>query len=118
MFYFPMAFMLIVTLTSLVFTIKAQIGLITTGADVTWGVIRAVIAVLLIILAIDLVIEGVKALSKQAKGKDRSSRIIAIKLIQEAAKCGFLFFIPVYSPFYRFLTKTLFFICIITVYLY
>ena len=69
MFYFPMAFMLIVTLTSLVFTIKAQIGLITTGADVTWGVIRAVIAVLLIILAIDLVIEGVKALSKQAKAK-------------------------------------------------
>lgn len=69
MFYFPMAFMLIVTLTSLVFTIKAQIGLITTGADVTWGVIRAVIAVLLIILAIDLVIEGVKTLSKQAKAK-------------------------------------------------
>ena len=69
MFLFPMAFMLIVTLTSLVFTIKAQIGLITTGADVTWGVIRAVIAVLLIILAIDLVIEGVKALSKQAKAK-------------------------------------------------
>ena len=67
MFYFPMAFMLIVTLTSLVFTIKAQIGLITSGADVTWGVIRAVIAVLLIILAIDLVVEGVKALSKQAK---------------------------------------------------
>lgn len=69
MFYFPFGFMLIVTLTSLVFTIKAQIGLITTGADVTWGVIRAVIAVLLIILAIDLVIEGVKALSKQAKAK-------------------------------------------------
>ena len=67
MFLFPMAFMLIVTLTSLVFTIKSQIGLITTGADVTWGIIRAVIAVLLIILAIDLVVEGVKALSKQSK---------------------------------------------------
>ena len=103
-----MAFMLIVTLTSLVFTIKAQIGLITTGADVTWGVIRAVIAVLLIILAIDLVIRGRQGPEQAGKGKDRSSRIIAIKLIQEAAKCGFLFSSPVYSPFYRFLTKTLF----------
>ena len=67
MFLFPMAFMLIVTLTSLVFTIITQVGLITSGADVTWGIVRGVIAVLLIILAIDLVVEGVKALSKQAK---------------------------------------------------
>lgn len=69
MFYIPMAFMLIVTLTSLVFTIKTQIGLVTSGADVTWGLVRGIIAVLLIILAIDLVIEGVKALSKQSKAK-------------------------------------------------
>ena len=67
MFLFPMAFMLIVTLTSLVFTIITQVNLITSGADVTWGIVRCVIAVLLIILAIDLVVEGVKTLSKQAK---------------------------------------------------
>ena len=67
MFLFPMAFMLIVTLTSLVFTIITQVGLITSGTDVTWGIVRGVIAVLLIILAIDLVVEGVKAMSKQAK---------------------------------------------------
>lgn len=67
MFLFPMAFMLIVTLTSLVFTIITQVGLITSGTDVTWGIVRGVIAVLLIILAIDLVVEGIKALSKQAK---------------------------------------------------
>ena len=67
MFLFPMAFMLIVTLTSLVFTIITQVNLITSGADVTWGIVRGVIAVLLIILAIDLVFEGVKTLSKQAK---------------------------------------------------
>ena len=67
MFLFPMAFMLIVTLTSLVFTIITQVNLITSGADVTWGIVRGVIAVLLIILAIDLVVEGVKTLSKQAK---------------------------------------------------
>ena len=67
MFLFPMAFMLIVTLTSLVFTIITQVNLITSGADVTWGIVRGVIAVLLIILAIDLVVEGVKTLSKQAQ---------------------------------------------------
>ena len=67
MFLFPMAFMLLVTLTSLVFTIITQVNLITSGADVTWGIVRGVIAVLLIILAIDLVVEGVKTLSKQTK---------------------------------------------------
>ena len=108
MFYFPFGFMLIVTLTSLVFTIKAQIGLISAGTDTTWAVIRAVIAVLLIILAIDLVVEGIESSEKAGTGKDRSSRIIAIKSIQEAAKMRLPFFIPVYSPFYRFLTKTLF----------
>ena len=67
MFIIPMVFMLLVTLTSLVFTIITQVGLITSGTDVTWGIVRGVIAVLLIILAIDLVVEGVKTLSKQAK---------------------------------------------------
>lgn len=67
MFIIPMVFMLLVTLTSLVFTIITQVGLITSGADVTWGIVRGIIAVLLIILAIDLVVEGVKTLSKQAK---------------------------------------------------
>lgn len=69
MFFIPMAFMLLVTLTSLAFTIKAQIGMITTGADVTWGIVRGVIAVLLIVLAIDLVVEGVKVLKKQKAAK-------------------------------------------------
>lgn len=70
MFIIPMVFMLLVTLTSLVFTIITQVGLITSGTDVTWGVVRGVIAVLLIILAIDLVVEGVKTLSKQSKTKN------------------------------------------------
>ena len=69
MFYIPMVFMLLVTLTSLVFTIITQVNLVTSGADVTWGIVRGVIAVLLIILAIDLVVEGVKALSKQSKAQ-------------------------------------------------
>ena len=68
MFYFPMLFMLIVTLTSLAFTIKAQItGIIAGGEGVVWCYIRGIIGVLLVILAIDLVVEGVKALSAQKK---------------------------------------------------
>ncbi|OKZ53907.1 MAG: carbon starvation protein A [Clostridiales bacterium 59_14] len=68
MFYFPMFFMLIVTLTSLVFTIKAQIvGIMAGGDGVAWFYIRGIIAVLLVILAIDLVVEGIRALSRNAK---------------------------------------------------
>ena len=70
MFYFPMFFMLIVTLTSLVFTIKAQVvGIMAGGTGVVWFYIRGIIGVLLVILAIDLVVEGVKALAAQAKQK-------------------------------------------------
>ena len=68
MFYFPMFFMLIVTLTSLVFTIKAQVvGIMAGGDGAVWCYIRGIIGVLLVILAIDLVVEGVKALSAQKK---------------------------------------------------
>ena len=67
MFYIPMFFMLIVTLTSLVFTIKGQFAGIAAGTDVAWCWVRAVIAILLVILAIVLVVEGVKALSAQKK---------------------------------------------------
>ena len=66
--YFPMFFMLVVTLTSLAFTIKTQItSIIAGGEGVAWFYIRGIIGVLLVILAIDLVVEGVKALSAQKK---------------------------------------------------
>ncbi len=68
MFYFPMFFMLVVTLTSLVFTIKAQVvGIMAGGEGVAWFYIRGIIGVLLVILAIDLVVEGIKALAAQKK---------------------------------------------------
>ena len=70
MFYFPMIFMILVTLTSLVFTIKSQItAIIAGGTGLAWCYIRAILAILLVILAIDLVIEGGKALAAQAKAK-------------------------------------------------
>ena len=61
------SFMLVVTITSLVITIKSQFGLIAAGgAD--WGAyVKAILGLLLVVLAIILTIEGVKTLAKQKK---------------------------------------------------
>ncbi len=66
MFLLPMGFM-IVTICSLCVTVKNQIGIISAGgAD--WGpYAQAILAVILIILAVVLVIEGIQTLSKQKK---------------------------------------------------
>lgn len=67
MFLIPMAFMIVVTICSLALTVKSQIGIISAGgAD--WGPYAQVIfGILLIVLAIVLVIEGIKTLSGQKK---------------------------------------------------
>ena len=67
MFLLPMGFMIIVTICSLCVTVKNQIGIISVGgAD--WGpYAQAILAVILIVLAIVLVIEGIQTLSKQKK---------------------------------------------------
>ncbi len=67
MFLIPMAFMIVVTICSLCVTVKNQIGMITAGgAD--WGpYAQAVLAVLLIVLAIILVIEGIQILTGKKK---------------------------------------------------
>ena len=70
MFLLPMAFMMIVTICSLILTVKNQIGLISKGgAD--WGpYAQTVLGVLLIILAVVLVIEGIMTLAgKNDKAK-------------------------------------------------
>jgi carbon starvation protein len=65
-----MFFMLVVTLTSLVFTIRTQFaGIAAGGEGVAWFWVRGIIAILLVILAIVLVVEGVRALSNQRKAK-------------------------------------------------
>ena len=61
-----MAFMLIVTVTSLLLTIKTNIlGIVAGGAGVGWCYIRTILAILLVILAIVLMIEGVATMKKQ-----------------------------------------------------
>ncbi|MCM1540848.1 MAG: carbon starvation protein A [Blautia sp.] len=62
MFLIPMAFMMVVTISSLCVTVKNQIGLISAGgAD--WGpYAQTILAILLIVLAVVLVIEGIQTL--------------------------------------------------------
>lgn len=68
MFLLPMAFMLIVTLTSLCLTIKTNFAGIMAGADgVVWCYIRLIISVLLIVLAAVLAVDGVRTLTGQNK---------------------------------------------------
>lgn len=67
MFLFPMGFMLVVTIFSLLINTKTQIAAIAAGgAD--WGpYVQAIIGVLLIVLAVILAIEGIGTISKQGK---------------------------------------------------
>jgi len=67
MFLIPMGFMVIVTISSLCLTIRNQIKIIGAGgAD--WGpYAQAIIGTLLVVLAVVLVIEGVKELSNDKK---------------------------------------------------
>ena len=68
MFYFPMFFMLVVTLCSLLQTAMAKVKVITAGGAATAPVIQLVLAVVLFVLAIVLAIEGVQTIfgKKQA----------------------------------------------------
>ena len=72
MFLFPMGFMVIVTICSLVLTVKNQIGIIAAGgAD--WGpYAQTILGILLIGLALVLVVEGVQTLSEQKAGKAKA----------------------------------------------
>ena len=69
MFLLPMAFMLVVTISSLVINTKNQFALIAAGgAD--WGPwAQAIIGILLIVLAVVLAVEGVTTIAKQKKVK-------------------------------------------------
>ena len=70
MFYIPMVFMLIVTVCSLIQTIIAKIGVVTSGgADAGWAVVQAVIAAILIVLALVLAVYSFVNLARQSKEK-------------------------------------------------
>ena len=70
MFYIPMCFMLLATLTSLIMTIFKKISAMAQGAEgaTAWGKwFQLIFAIAMVVLAIFLVIEGVQTFAKQAK---------------------------------------------------
>ncbi|MDL2234551.1 carbon starvation protein A [Christensenellaceae bacterium OttesenSCG-928-L17] len=70
MFYIPMGFMMAATITSLVITLKNQITALVTGSgDVVASVLQVIFAAVLVVLAVILIIEGIKALQDIKKGK-------------------------------------------------
>ncbi|MCD8316143.1 MAG: hypothetical protein LUB61_01875 [Eggerthellaceae bacterium] len=73
MFYFPMAFMLVVTLTSLVITCINEItGLVFGTSDVLTAILQLVIAIILIVFAVILAVKGLKTVINTARNKRRN----------------------------------------------
>ena len=64
MFYFPMAFMLAATETSLVMTIIKKIGMIGSGAAMWGDWFQLLFALAMAVLAVILVIEAIPTLKK------------------------------------------------------
>ena len=67
MFYFPMCFMLIATLTSLCLTIKTKFGLIGAGGAMWGDYFQLVFAIAMVVLAVILAVEGAQTIMKQGK---------------------------------------------------
>ena len=67
MFFIPMFFMLIVTICSLLLTIKTNLGAIGAEGAGSWPIVRLVLAVLLIVLSLILAVKAIKTISGQKK---------------------------------------------------
>lgn len=69
MFYFPMIFMLAATLTSLILTVKAKIGMVA-GGTAAWGDwFQLIFAAAMAVLAVILVVEGFQTLFLKKNAK-------------------------------------------------
>ena len=67
MFYIPMAFMLIATITSLCMTVMTKVGMIGSGAAAWGDWFQLIFAGAMVVLAIILVIEGIQTFTKASK---------------------------------------------------
>ncbi len=75
MFFIPMVFMLIVTITSLCLTIKSKIlVLVTGGPEAGWAIALLILAVVLIVLAVMLAVDGFKTLINQSREKKANAQ--------------------------------------------
>lgn len=73
MFYFPMAFMLIVTLTSLAMTVWTKTTAIIGGAITAANVLQLLIGALLMVFAIILAVKGIKTIFGKHKNTEKGS---------------------------------------------
>ncbi len=71
MFFIPMAFMLIATLTSLVMTIIGKVKAVGAGAAAWGDWFQLIFALAMVVLAVILVIEGVQTFAKQLVKKNK-----------------------------------------------
>ena len=71
MFYFPMAFMLVVTLTSLVMTMHTKVLALAAGGNAFANGLQLVLAVALFVLAIVLAVKGMRVIF----GKKKKERV-------------------------------------------
>ena len=69
MFFVPMVFMLVATLTSLVMTIMNKITVIGAGGAVWGDWFQCIFAAALVVLAVIVTISGIQTFAKQAKGE-------------------------------------------------
>ncbi len=72
MFYIPMVFMLVATITSLVMTVIAKIKMAATGAAMWGDWFQLIFAAAMVVLALFLVVEGVQTFSEQMKKKAKA----------------------------------------------
>ena len=73
MFYFPMCFMLVATLTSLCITIKKKFAMIGAG-EAMWGDwFQLIFAAAMAVLAVILVVQGVQTFSRQKNGQKKAA---------------------------------------------
>jgi carbon starvation protein len=75
MFYIPMAFMTVATITSLVITFKTKLSELLGGqsADALGATLQVIFSAILIVLAVVLVIEGLRTLAKIKKEKSAAA---------------------------------------------
>lgn len=74
MFFFPMAFMLCATITSLIITVKSKLAILGSASWGDW--FQLIFAASMIILAIILIMESVKILPCPGWKKSKSYRIV------------------------------------------
>ncbi len=83
MFYVPMVFMLVVTVTSLSQTILSNVNALSsgavTGAEVGWSLARTVIGAVLIVLALILAYDSIRTMMRQAKERKAEKTTTATK---------------------------------------